>query len=77
MMTPARPTDICCAKTSVERDYLLMPGIFLTVQGRGVSFEIKTSFSDGYLPLTAAGFAQDHLRRHARARRARAEGRYA
>jgi len=74
MMTPARPTDICCAKTSVERDYLLMPGIFLTVQGRGVSCEIETSFSDGYLALTAAGFAQDHLRRHARARRATCVG---
>jgi len=31
MMAPARPTDTCCAKTSVERDYLLTPGIFLTV----------------------------------------------
>jgi len=71
MVAPARPTDTCCAKTSVERDYLLTPGIFLTVQGQGVSCEIKTSFSDGYLrPLTAAVFAQDHLRRHARARRA-------
>ena len=49
MMAPARPTDTCCAKTSVERDYLLTPGIFLTVQGQGVSCEIETSFSDGYL----------------------------
>jgi hypothetical protein len=72
MMAPARPTDTCCAKTSVERDYFAHARNLFDCARSGCVMRDQDLVFDGYVALTAAGFAQDHLRRHARARRARA-----